>query len=293
MLFDRVIQLRIKVANPPPSSTYRGDMEISGLRMAFSVYKSESWSTNTANVRIWNLPDDRRNILNNYGNEIRVFAGYRRETGPELLFLGNSNLTTHIFAEPEIITVFDCGDGERTLNSIIGSASFGANTPVRDVIEYYAGLLGLSIVEMTPTDNLVYALGHKYTGMARNGLDIACQAVGLQASVQNNNIIILKPGVGSSKPPALIDANTGMIGIPQRYSDRRQYNYRALPSKGEAPKTGWKVRTLLRPDILPGDRVRIRSARADIDGIFYVYSIKHEGDTYGPQFESLLEVIAI
>lgn len=292
MQFDRVINLRIQVANPPPSTTYRGNMEISNLRMAFSVYKSESFSTNTANVRIWNLGADKRNILNNYGNEIKIFGGYRLETGPELLFIGNSQLTTHIFAEPEIITVFDCGDGEKTLNSIIASASFGANTPVRDVIEYYAGLLTLDIVEMTPTDNLVYALGHKYTGIAKTGLDIACAAIGLKASVQNNNLVILKPGVGSVKPPALIDPDSGMIGIPQRFTDRRQYNYRALPPNG-APKPGWKVRCLLRPDVLPGDRVRIRSARADIDGIFYVISIRHEGDTFGPQFESLLEVVSV
>ena len=293
MQFDRVINLRIRVANPPPSITYRGDMDISNLRMAFSVYKSQSWSTNTANIRVWNLGADKRNILNNYGNEVKIFAGYRRETGPELLFIGNSSLTTHIFAEPEIISVFDCGDGEKTLNSILASASFGANTPVKQVIQFYADLLGFDIVYMTPTDDLVYSLGHKYTGIAKQGLEIACAALGLVPSVQNNNLIIIKTGEATAKPPALIDPNTGMIGIPQRFTDRRQYNYRALPKFGGAPKPGWKVRCLLRPDILPGDRVRIRSARADIDGIFLVDSIRHEGDTFGPTFESLLEVISV
>lgn len=291
MQFDRVINLRIKVANPPPSQTYRGDMEITRLRMAFTVFKSLSSSANTANVRIWNLGADRRNILNNYGNEIKIFAGYRLETGPELIYQGNSSLTSHLFAEPEIITSFDCGDGEKTLASTIASASFGANTPVKEVIQFYANLLGFDIAYMTPTDDLVYALGHKYTGIAWEGLDKACAALGLSFSVQNNNLIILKSGVGTAKPPALIDPDTGMIGIPQRFTNRRQYDYRALPPNA-APLPGWKVRCLLRPDILPGDRVRIRSARADIDGIFFVDSIRHEGDTFGPNFESTLEVIA-
>ena len=292
MQFDRVINVKIQLANPPPSLTYRGTMDISNLRVAFTVFKSESWSTNTANVRIWNLSGDKRNQLNNYGNEIRLFAGYRQEAGAQLLFTGNSSLTTNIFAEPEIITVFDCGDGEKSLNLILASASFGANTPVRQVIEYYAGLLGLNIAEFTPTDNLVYAQGHKFSGIAKDGLDKACKALGLIWSVQNNNLVILKQNQGSARPPIEINPDNGMIGIPQRYTDRRQYLYRALPPYA-APKPGWKVRCLLRPDILPGDRIRLRSNRVDIDGVFYVISIRHEGDNFGPTFESLLEVIAV
>lgn len=293
MKFDRVINAKIQLASPPPSTEYRGSMEIENLHMAFSVYKSESWSTNTANFRIWNLSESKRNLLNQYGDELTISAGYRLETGAQVLFRGNTTLVSHIFSEPEIITVLDCGDGERSLNLILASASFGANTPVRQVIEYYAGVLGLTIAEFAPTDDLVYALGHKFSGIAKDGLDKACKALGLTWSVQNNNLVILVQNVGSSKPPIEINADTGMIGIPQRYTDRRQYLYRALPKNGGAPKPGWKVRTLLRPDIIPGDRIRLRSGKVDIDGVFYVISIRHEGDNYGSQFESALEVIAV
>lgn len=293
MQFDRVINVKILLASPPPSIEYRGDMEVSNLRVAFSVFKSESWSTNTANIRIYNISESKRNLLNSYGDQVTLNAGYRQETGAQVLFRGNTSLVSHIFAEPEIITVLDCGDGEKSLNLILAKASFGENTPVRQVIEYYAGVLGLNIAEFSVTDNLVYALGHQFSGIAKDGLDKACKAIGLVWSVQNNNLVILLQGVGSSKPPVEINPNTGMIGVPQRYTDRRQFLYRALPKNGGAPKPGWKVRTLLRPDILPGDRIRLRSNRVDIDGIFYVISIRHEGDNFGPQFESLLEVIAV
>jgi len=293
MQFDRVINAKILLASPPPSTEYRGTMEISNLRVAFSVFKSESWSTNTANIRIYNISESKRNLLNSYGDEVTLNAGYRLETGAQVLFRGNTSLVSHVFAEPEVITVLDCGDGEKSLNLILAKASFGENTPVRQVIEYYAGVLGLNIAEFSVTDNLVYALGHQFSGIAKDGLDKACKALGLVWSVQNNNLVILLQGVGSAKPPVEINANTGMIGIPQRYTDRRQFLYRALPKNGGAPKPGWKVRTLLRPDILPGDRIRLRSSRVDIDGIFYVISIRHEGDNFGPQFESLLEVIAV
>jgi hypothetical protein len=268
-------------------------MEVSNLRVAFSVFKSESWSTNTANIRIYNISESKRNLLNSYGDQVTLNAGYRLETGAQVLFRGNTSLVSHVFAEPEVITVLDCGDGEKSLNLILAKASFGENTPARQVIEFYAGVLGLNISEFSATDNLVYALGHQFSGIAKDGLDKACKYLNLVWSVQNNNLVILKQGVGSAKPPVEINANTGMIGIPQRYTDRRQFLYRALPKNGGAPKPGWKVRTLLRPDILPGDRIRLRSNRVDIDGVFYVISIRHEGDNFGPQFESLLEVIAV
>lgn len=293
MQFDRVINAKILLASPPPSTEYRGSMEVSNLRMAFSIFKSESWSTNTANVRIWNISQSKRNLLNSYGDEITLNAGYRLETGAQVLFRGNTSLVSHIFAQPEIITVLECGDGEKSLNLILAKASFGENTPARTVIEYYAGVLGLNITEFSATDNLVYALGHQFSGIAKDGLDKACKYLGLIWSVQNNNLVILKTGEGSSKPPVEINAATGMIGIPERYTDRRQYLYRALPKNGGAPKPGWKVRTLLRPDILPGDRIRLKSTSVDIDGVFYVSTIRHEGDNFGPVFESLLEVIAV
>lgn len=293
MQFDRVINLKIELANPPPDIGYRGSLEIYNLRMAFSVYKSQSWSTNTATVRVWNLGDSNRNQLNQYGDQLTLMAGYKntstQQTGPQVLFRGNTTLVSHVFPDPEIISVFNCGDGEKSLNLILASWSFAPGTPVRTVIQAYADLLGLTIQEFSATDNLVYENGHSFSSLARNGLDVACKAVGLTASVQNNNLIILKEGEGSNKEPIEINQSTGMIGIPERYTDRKQYLYKALPPNG-APKPGWKVRTFLRPDILPGDRIRLRSNRVEIDGVFYVVSIRHDGDNFGPNFESLLEV---
>lgn len=296
MQFDRIINLKVELANPPPDTGYRGTLDISNLRINFSIYKSQSWSTNTANIKVWNLSNSNRNQLNQFGDELRLFAGYRntsiQQTGPQLLFMGNTSLVSHTFTQPEIITNFDCGDGEKSLNLILASWSFAPGTPVRTVIQSYADLLGLDIQEFSATDNLVYENGHSYSSLARNGLDCACKAVGLIASVQNNNLVILKEGIGSEKPPYEINQETGMLGIPERFTDRKQFLYKALPKNGGAPKPGWKVKTLLRPDILPGDRIRLRSNRVDIDGIFYVVSIRHEGDNYGNDFQSLLEVRA-
>lgn len=293
MQYGRIISTKIRLAQPPPQTGYRGDLEIKNLRMAFSISKSIAWATNTANFRIYNLGADNRNQLAYYGDEIRIFAGYQQNGGEQLLFIGNTTQTTHNFAFPEIITTLNVGDGEKVLNELTTSVSFGENTPARTIIEFVASRMGLTLQDFSETENLTYALGYKDVDLAKNILDKVCKKLNLAWSVQNNNLVILKVGEGNIKKPVVeINADTGMLGVPERYSDKRQYDYRALPPDG-APKPGWKVRCLLRPDLIPGDRVRIRSTHADVNGLFYIQTIQHEGDNFGPVFESLLEVIAV
>jgi hypothetical protein len=257
--------------------------------MQFSVNKSLSWSTNTCYLRIYNLGPDNRNRLREFGDQLRLFAGYRDQEGAQLLFIGNVNELNHTFSQPEIITSIGCGDGERNLNNILIPVSFGEKTPIRTVIQYVAERLDFPISYFAPSENLLYENGYVDTDLAKNILDKACQALNLVWSVQNENLVILPTNGATTRPPVEINAETGMLGIPERYVDKKQFLYRALPPNAP-PKPGWKVKTLLNPDLLPGDRIRLRSRQVDIDGEFRILTIKHEGDNWGPQFESTLEV---
>lgn len=293
MQYGRLISTRIRLSQPPPQVGYRGSLEASNLRMSFSISKSISWSTNTATFRIYNLSADSRNQLAYYGDEIRIFAGYQENGGEQLLFIGNTTQVSHAFEFPDIITTLIVGDGERVLNRVLVSVSFGENTPARTIINSVAEQMGLTIQDFAQTENLNYALGYKDIDYAKNVLDTVCKKLDLVWSVQNNNLVILKLNRGNEVKPIIeINADTGMIGVPQRYTDKRQYDYAALPPQG-APNPGWRVRCLLRPEIIPGDRIRLRSAHANVDGLFYVQTITHDGDNFGPNFESNLEVIAI
>ena len=297
MQFDRVINLKIRLINETRTA-YEEEIDIQRLRMAFSINKTQAFTTNSANVRIWNLGPTNRNRIRNIGDQIRLFAGYALESGPQLLFIGNTTQSMHIFEQPEIITVLDAGDGEIELNNLIVSVSFGERVAARTVIQSIADRMGLTIVDFAQTDNLYYENGFSSTGRAAFVLQKACGKLNLFFSVQNNNLVILGIKGSSSKPPYEINENTGMIGIPQRYIDKKQYLYAQRPKPGDLVQSpliqpGWKVRTLLKPQILPGDRIRLRSTKVDINGLFYVQSIRHEGDTYGPIFESQLEVYPV
>lgn len=290
MLYDREISLNVRLQTPiqaatTPTDELNDNIIISGLRIVFNILKTEAVSTNTANIKVYNLSRDNRNVLNDFGDRIRLFAGYRLNGGEQLLFVGDTTKVSHFAQPPEFISTFEVIDGERQLNNSIITVSYGANTPIRSVVENIAALMSTDIQYFAPTENLVYPYGYKNSGRASIILNEVVEALGLKYSVQNGNLIISNDQ-GILTPIFEINENTGMIGSPERFTNVRDKLY----IKGY--KNGWKVRCLLRPDILPGNRIRLRSTRLDLDGEFIVISIRHTGDNYSDDFQSLLEVVA-
>ncbi len=291
MQFDRVINAQVRLRDPE-SFNYRGLLSIDNLRMTFSIYKSRSSSTNTCNFKVYNLSADKRNRLALYGDQLRVSAGYRNANGPQVLFIGDTTQVSHLFAEPEIITSLDCADGDKAVNNVIISLSYAGETSARSVVEDIAQRMQLNIVRFAPTENYTYTHGFSFAGLAIDALKKVCEYLNLIPTVQNGDLYILDYNLGNLKPPFDINADTGMIGTPERFTDKNQYLYKPLPKNGRA-EPGWKVKTLLRPEILPGDRIRLRSQRADVNAVFQVLSARHEGDNWGLQFESTFEVSSI
>lgn len=291
MQFDRIINAQIRLI-APKGQNYRGTITVENLRMTFSILKTESASTNTCNFKVYNLSSDKRNELANFGDEVRVSAGYKNSNGAQFLFLGDTTQVSHLFSESEIITSLDCGDGDKTLNNTTISISFAEEITAKSVIKSIAEKMNLNLIEFSPKQDLSYRFGYANAGKAIDILKQVCNYLNLIPSVQNGDLYILDRSVGTVKLPIDINADTGMIGTPERFTDKSQFAYRPLAPNAK-PEPGWKVRTLLRPDILPGDKIRLRSQRANVNGVFYVISARHEGDNYGPQFESTLEVISI
>lgn len=292
--FDRQINLRLRLLEPRPSPNidYIGQLEITDLRIAFSILKTTSLSTNTCDVRIWNLSKANRNRISEYGFECKVFAGYRQEAGTQLLFTGNATQVSHFVEQPEVISQFQVGDGERTVNNTIIAVSFAPGTTVRTVINNIAERLGLDIVttaELNLIQDKPYIQGFSSGDLAIDVLRKACDNLGVEPSVQNNALSIVAINQTTLAPPAEINVDNGMVGVPQLYTDKREFLWR----DPNAPPVGWKVRTLLRPDILPNQSIRVRSVLADIDGLFKVITVRHDGDNFGSLWTSTFELVQI
>lgn len=84
--FFREANLRIRLRKGDFTG-YVGTVNITGLRVSFSIIKSLAWSTNSAVVKVWNLSQANRNLIKDYGDEVTLYAGYRDAGGPQVLLL--------------------------------------------------------------------------------------------------------------------------------------------------------------------------------------------------------------
>ena len=289
--FIRTASVGIRILNydsDGAASGYSDDpIRVAGLRVSFQVQKNLAWSTNTAKIQIWNLSDTARNRLNNFGDEVTLYAGYARGAGQELVYVGNTTSVSHAFNFPDIITTLECGDGERYANQKHDSLSFKAGTSARYIIEYIAKSMGVSISEFSSSPDLFYSQGFQFAGMTKEAIQKVCSYLNLQASFQNNTLQIIPVNGTVEQPPFQINSNTGMIGIPQRYSYKRQGFYQ------RGPAVGWKVAMLLEPSVLPGRRLEITSRNQSFNGIFRAETVRHNGDTYGSNWQTDLEVTQV
>lgn len=263
---------------------YEETITLRGLRVAFSIQKNLAVQTNPGIIRLWNLSTSHRNSLKGYGDEVTIYAGYERGNGEQLLYQGDTTAISHSFDLPEIVTTLECGDGERYVNQKHFSLSFQAGTTVETVIRSIADQMGIRIAELASTNGLVYELGFSFSGMLKEALNKATAFANLQWSVQNNGLQII-PVQGTIQEQAYrINADNGMIGIPERFSYKRQDFY------VQGPAVGWKVNTLLDPYIIPGFRVNVASRYLGWQGIFRVETVRHQGDTHGDPWETNLEL---
>lgn len=283
MRFNRVANLIAKISD---NQNPRKIVTIEGLRIAFNVVKTLSYSANTASIQIYNLSQTNRNLLKNIGDEIILNAGYANEDGPELLFVGNITKVSHTFRQPDIITSIECADGERPFVSRIISVSYQEKTPIRSIIQDICGKVGIEISFFASGPDLVYSGGFSDVDTVRNLIIKLCNSLNLFPSFQNEKLYITENEQGFG-PLLNVNINNAMISSPERWI----WKYRNLLTN--TPQQGWKIQTLLRPEIIPGNRINVKSIISSVSGNFKVESATHVGDTYGDPWDSTFEVYQI
>ena len=108
MLFDRVYRLQV---GPPGGQ----GVEITDLHITFDIQKSVKKTPNSGNIKVWNLRQETRQELEKADTKCILYAGYKDDAGPLLIFSGG---VTHAWSKidgPDIITEFDLGDGAQEM----------------------------------------------------------------------------------------------------------------------------------------------------------------------------------
>ena len=301
MLFDRVASLVIGKEGGKGK-------ELAGLRFSFSIQKGATKSPNQCTVKIWNAAPETRALIEVIGNVLILKAGYSEDIGATTIFSGNVTRTLTVREGPDWITELELQDGFMEFRDAKVSLAFGKGATVSQVLSAISKEFGLPVRPL-PADvaKNTYPSGFAFVGRVRDAMDKACENGGLEWSIQNREIQIIKKGGVFKQKAYLLTPDTGLIGSPMQESKTMtekaaakegitasQPGVRKTTKRdkdGEVQEVlqvlGYKVKTLLQPLIEPGGYVQVKSK--GIDGEFFrIEELTHVGDTHGNEWHSEL-----
>lgn len=258
-------------------------LDLSQLRIKFSVKHSESMTPNVADIRVYNVQADTAIAIRKEFTRVILQAGYPGNLG--VIFQGNIKQVI-IGRESATDTFIDliCGDGDRAYNFAIVNTTLKSGSSPMDQINAASNSMSdkgvtLGTPGTLPATQLPRA--KPMYGNSRDYLRNIAQTTEQSWSIQNEKITFIPVKSYLPGTAVVLTSDTGMIGTPQQTNE------------------GVNVKCLLNPLIRPGTRIKIDNASVarlklnlsdpndpvnvapplSADGTYYVLLTSHEGDT--------------
>lgn len=282
-------------------------IDLSELRIRFAVKRSDTATPNTADIRVYNLAENTAKLIQAVGPRQRVLlqAGYDSNYG--VIFEGNMKQVL-LGRENATDTYVDliAGDGDRAYNFSIVNTTIASGSTQDNQINasitamnsrgVSAGYVGPTPIEKLPRGKVMY-------GNARDYLRNSAQSTNSGWSIQDGRVNFQSKKSYLPGTAIALSSETGMIGTPQQTNE------------------GVNVKCLLNPNIKISGRINLKdavierqklnldqiaAAKGDTkainqltprglnaDGIYYVLTLEHTGDTRGVEWYSNLVTLSV
>lgn len=288
----------------------QNSIDLSNLRIKFSIKRTDSATPNSADIRVYNVSDttalallaaltpETDGILQNTIGQVILQAGYNNDFG--VIFQGNiwQIILGRESATDTFVDII-AGDGANAYNFAIMNntidVSANQGTTQSDQVNAIASVTKPLGVDLGYVQNLAGSSlprGKVMYGNANKYLRAVSQNTNQTWSIQNGKINFIP--VNSYLPGTVVTltSKTGLIGTPQQTN------------------VGLNIKCLINPFIQVGTLVNINEASvaqfkidpsakgtANLpaprtqDGIYYVMTIEHSGDTRGQEWYSSIVAI--
>lgn len=257
---------------------------IENLRVSFEVVKSLSREPNTATVMIYNLAEGTRREFADKHAHLVLAAGYEGSPLAEL-YRGDITDAKSYRNGPDWVTEISCGTGAKATRNARSSISLRKGGSNKDFI---TGLLKDAGLKMPANVDEFKSFftgkssenGKSVHGPTLENLHKSLRKGGINMSIQDDTVIMIKEGGVRYGQAAVISEKTGMVGSPELGSPEKKKKKPVLSAK-----------TLLRPDLKAGALLKVESR--SINGSYKMLKVSHTGDTHGNPWYSDVEAVAI
>lgn len=272
-----------------------------GLHIEFNITKRHSEEPNVNVVTVCNLSPEARKALEVPDQLCELYAGYRDEYGPMLIATGAVTDVYNYERDGTVYTEIAFYDGWIELRDKVISLSYEKGANAHAVIKRICGAMGLPLMMPKGLPNHTWQSGYSYSGSAHGALTRACAAASLSWSIQNQKIQITQIKGRTQREAVVLRSDTGMIGAPDRLrkgayekvpvdrpQGKRPKNFIEIRSSRQ-PQDGYRVTTLLLPQINPHDVIVIDSKH--LNGTFMATEVRHQGSLYDGDWQTELTLV--
>jgi hypothetical protein len=265
-------------------------IDLSELRIKFSVKQSSVETPNVAEIRVYNLSPQLAVQVQSQFKHVALQAGYQQNFG--LIFSGNIKQVL-IGRESATDTFIDiiAGDGDLAYNYAFVSVPLVAGTTQQQQVD--AAITAMSGLGVTAGGATVISATQKRPrgkvlfGNAKKVLRDTANTSNYSWSIQNQQVVLVPLASYLPGTAVLINASTGMVGTPEQTTQ------------------GVNVKCLLNPYIKINGRVQLNNSTVQLikvnltytpgsttntqlplnsNGVYFVLAIEHSGDTRGVEW---------
>lgn len=298
-LFDRQVRVAIGEGGGPGFEIGAAAANGIPLHVKFSFEKADVESPNTGKVTVWNLSKEHLAELEKKDCAVSVRAGYAGSIMPA--FEGTVTHASTIKEGADRMTEIELASGMVELRDAGFSMSYAKGTKTEAIYQEIASKMGLPLTASpTAMENpTLLTAGFSFIGGAKNLLNRITRIDGINWTIQDGVLQLLKPEEPISTNCFELNAASGLIGIPKRVNSSAgggssKGGFETADSGGETAQLGWEVTYFMNLAIGVNSYVHISSEA--VDGYFRVQKIAIEGDNYEGDFlcrATVLEVTGI
>ena len=258
------------------------------MRVTFDVEKDLKEEPNANKLSVWNLKKETRDLLTAPDTFVVLYAGYEGEGAPLLLASGNVTNGFSYKEGADVVTEIEFLDGFVNLRDSAISVGYDSNVSAATILKDCAANMGLTLFMPNGAPDRTWSNGLSFYGAAHELLHKVVTGTGLEWSIQNGVLQVIERNGLTKRRAIVLGSGSGLIGRPERTKegakekalvrDQRSGANKQITSS-EQQKEGWKVRSMMLPQALPGDVVKLESAY--VEGFYRIEGVKTRGDSYG------------
>lgn len=247
-----------------------GTTRISDLRVEFDVEKTIESTPNTGSLKIYNLSDTTRSLLEGKNTKVNIQVGY--EDTFETVFIGDVTKASHDRQNVDIITNVDLADGDNAYRNSRFDKGYPKGAELKTVIDDLAKELKVTVGQLQDIKPEKFNFGLTLSGLIKDHLNTLTRPRKLEWSIQNQTLQITGQDNTLENVNIVLSPDTGLVGFPAR-TDK-----------------GVLFESLLQPTLNCGSQVTLESRV--VSGSFKIRKVNHTGDNQRGTFLSKCEASA-